>query len=64
MSRIRLSKWVRTLLQGAAASALVIVGLASFATVAGANAANPNPDTVGNFVENSDGTVTATLEWT
>ena len=60
VSRIR-----RVLVQGAAASTLVIAGVVSFKAVAGANAANPDAGhTVGTFVANGDGSVTATLSGT
>ncbi len=48
------------------ASALVVVGLVSFSTVAAPDAANPTATTTGTLTPNADGTVTANLSgnWT
>ncbi len=62
----RLSKGLRVVGQTAAAGALIIAGIVSFSTVAGANAANPTATTSAAETVNSDGTVTVDMSgsWT
>jgi hypothetical protein len=60
----RVSKGLRVVGQTAAAGALVIAGIVSFATVAGANAADPNADTSAAETVNGDGTVTVDMSGT
>jgi hypothetical protein len=64
MSHNPLSRFFRPLVKGAMASAMILVGLVTFSTVAGANAANPNADTAATGTVNSDGTVTVTMSGT
>ncbi len=65
MERTRgLSRWMRTLTQASAASALVLLGLVSFSSVAGANAANPDATTSAAETVNSNGTVTVNMSGT
>jgi hypothetical protein len=62
--RNRSSKWFSTIVKGAAASAMVVVGLVSFSSVAGANAANPDATTQAVALVNNDGSVTVTMSGT